>query len=171
MKEFPMYSKEIIKHFRHPKNQGKIKNPDGTGEAGNIVCGDVMKLYLKVGKNKKGKEIIKDVKFETFGCIVAIANTSILTARIKGKTLEEALKFTKEDLIGDLGKPLPPIKIHCSVLALDALHEAIYDYYSRNKIPIPEKLKKEHERIQKTIKSIEDRHKEFIEMEENILKR
>lgn len=169
MKDFPLYSKNIIKHFKNPKNQGKIKNPDGTGEAGNIVCGDVMKLYLKIGKNKQGKKFIEDVKFETFGCIVAIANTSILTTRIKGKTLEEALKLRKEDLIEDLGEPLPPIKIHCSVLALDALHEAIYDYYTRNKIFIPKKLQMEHERIQKTIESIEGRHKEFLEMEEKIL--
>jgi len=164
------YSKEIIKHFKNPKNMGRIKNASGIGEAGNLICGDVMRLYLKVGENKKGEKIIKDIKFETFGCIVAISNSSMLTTMVKSKTLEEALRTTKDSLIKKLGKPLPPIKLHCSILAVDALHEAIYDYYLKNKLPIPEKLKEEHERIQKSMKIIEERHKDFVEMEERILK-
>ncbi|NCP17528.1 iron-sulfur cluster assembly scaffold protein, partial [Candidatus Kuenenbacteria bacterium] len=85
----PLYSKEIFKHFKNPKNVGKIKKPSGVGEAGNLICGDVMKLYLKIEKNKKGERIIKDIKFETLGCVVAIANTSLLTTMVKGKKLED----------------------------------------------------------------------------------
>jgi nitrogen fixation NifU-like protein len=165
----PIYSKTIIEHFKRPRNVGKIKNASGIGEAGNILCGDVMKLYLKIEKNKKGEEIIKDIKFETLGCIVAIANTSLLTTMVKGKTIKEALKIKKEDLIKELGQPLPPFKIHCSVLALDALKEAIYNYYQKEKIKIPEDLEKEHQRIVKTKEEIERRYKEFRELEREVL--
>jgi nitrogen fixation NifU-like protein len=166
----PIYSKTIIEHFKRPRNAGKIKNASGIGEAGNILCGDVMKLYLKIEKNKKGEEIIKDIKFETLGCIVAIANTSLLTTMVKGRTIKEALKIKKEDLIKELGQPLPPFKIHCSVLALDALKEAIYDYYQKEKVKIPEDLEKEHQRIVKTKEEIEKRYKEFRELEREVLK-
>ena len=128
-----------------------------------------MKLYLKIEENKKGEKIIKDIGFETLGCIVAIANTSLLTTLIKGKTIKEALSFEKEDLIKKLGQPLPPFKIHCSVLAIDALKEAIYDYYSKNKLPIPQDLKKEHQRIIKTKEEIEKRYKGFQAFEKEIL--
>jgi len=165
----PIYSKTIIEHFKRPRNVGKIKNASGIGEAGNILCGDVMKLYLKIEKNKKGEEIIKDIKFETLGCIVAIANTSLLTTMVKGKTIKEALKIKKDDLIKELGQPLPPFKIHCSVLALDALKEAIYNYYQKEKIKIPEDLEKEHQRIVKTKEEIERRYKEFRELEREVL--
>jgi nitrogen fixation NifU-like protein len=164
-----IYSKTIIEHFKRPRNVGKIKNASGIGEAGNILCGDVMKLYLKIEKNKKGGEIIKDIKFETLGCIVAIANTSLLTTMVKGKTIKEALKIKKEDLIKELGQPLPPFKIHCSVLALDALKEAIYDYYQKEKITIPEELEKEHQRIVKTKEEIEKKYKEFRDLEREVL--
>ncbi len=166
----PIYSKEIIKHFKNPKNVGKIKKPDGSGEAGNILCGDIMRLYLKIGENKKGEKIIEDIKFETLGCIVAIANTSLLTTLVKGKTIKEALFFKKENLIKRLGQPLPPFKIHCSVLAVDALKEAIYDYYLKNKIEIPEELEKEHQRIIKTKEELEKRYKGFQAFEKEILK-
>jgi nitrogen fixation NifU-like protein len=165
----PIYSKTIIEHFKKPRNAGKIKNASGIGEAGNILCGDVMKLYLKIEKNKKGEEIIKDIKFETLGCIVAIANTSLLTTMVKGKTIKEALKIKKEDLIKELGQPLPPFKIHCSVLAIDALKEAIYDYYQKEKIKIPEDLEKEHQRIVKTKEEIEKKYKEFRDLEREVL--
>jgi nitrogen fixation NifU-like protein len=165
----PIYSKTIVEHFKRPRNVGKIKNASGIGEAGNILCGDVMKLYLKIEKNKKGEEIIKDIKFETLGCIVAIANTSLLTTMVKGKTIKEALKIKKEDLIKELGQPLPPFKIHCSVLALDALKEAIYDYYQKEKIKIPEELEKEHQRIVKTKEEIEKKYKEFRDLEKGVL--
>ena len=166
----PIYSKEIIKHFRNPKNVGKIKKPSGCGQAGNFLCGDIMTLYLKIGKNKKGERIIEDVKFETLGCVVAIANTSLLTTMVKGKKLEDVLKIKKDDLIKRLGQPLPPFKIHCSLLAVDALKEAIYDYYLKNKIEIPEDLEKEHQRITKTKEELEKRYKGFQTFEKEILK-
>ena len=165
----PLYSKEIFKHFKNPQNVGRIKNPSGNGEAGNIICGDIMKLYLKIEKNKKGEKIIKDIKFETLGCVVAIANTSLLTTMVKGQKLEDALKIKKEDLIKRLGKPLPPIKLHCSVLAIDALKEAIYDYYLKNKIKISNDLEKEHQRIIKTKEELEKRYKGFQTFEKEIL--
>ena len=166
-----IYSQEIIKHFKNPQNVGTIKKPNGVGEAGNLICGDVMKLYLKVEENKKGEKIIKDIKFETLGCVVAIANTSLLTTIVKGKTLKEALKIKKEELINRLGQPLPPIKIHCSILAVDALKEAIYDYYLKNKISIPEELEKEHQRIIKTKEEIEKKYKDFGVFEKEILQK
>lgn len=165
-----IYSKKIIEHFKRPKNVGKIKNPSGVGEAGNLLCGDLMKLYIKIGENKKKEKIIKDIRFETLGCVVAVANTSLLTTLVKGKKIEDALKIKKEDLIKRLGQPLPPFKIHCSVLAIDALREAIYDYYSKNKIKIPEKLKKHHQRIIKIKKEIEKKFKKFRALEKEILK-
>ncbi len=143
-----IYTKEVIKHFRNPHNYGKIKGYDGLGKVGNVVCGDEMWLYIKVGENKKGEETIKDVKFETFGCVAAIATSSVVTDLVKGKTIKEALKATKEDIVKVLGD-LPPIKLHCSVLAIDALSEAVYDYLSKNKKKISEDLGKKHELIQK----------------------
>ncbi len=164
------YPKKVLEHFKKPRNMGRIKNADAVGEAGNLICGDVMRIYLKI-KEKNGKKIISDIKGEVFGCIVAVANTSMLTTLIKGKTLEEALKFDKEDLIKKLGgrEKIPPIKIHCSILAADALKEAIYNYYEKNNLPIPEELKKEHERIRKSIEEIERRHKEFLSLEREII--
>src|SRR4030042_4113951 len=103
-----MYSEDVIKHFRNPHNMGKIKNPDGIGKIGNIICGDVMWLYIKVDKNRKGQEIISDVKFETFGCTAAIATSSMITDLAKGKTLEEALNIDKTRITESLGG-LPPI--------------------------------------------------------------
>jgi len=166
----PIYSKEIIKHFKNPKNVGKIKKPSGRGEAGNILCGDIMTLYLKIGENKKKEKIIKDVKFETLGCVVAVANTSLLTTMVKGKKLEDVLKIRKDDLIKRLGQPLPLFKIHCSILAIDALKEAIYDYYLKNKLEISEDLEKEHRRITKTKEELEKRYKGFQAFEKEILK-
>jgi nitrogen fixation NifU-like protein len=164
------YPKEVIRHFRNPKNVGIIRNADGAGEAGNLVCGDVMKLYIKVKKDKNGKRKISNIKFQTFGCIVAIGVSSMLTEIVKDKTIEEAIKITKDDVLKKSG-PLPPIKVHCSVLAVDALHEAIYDYLSKNKLPIPQKLKKEHKRIVKTVKKLEKQHKEYLKLEKNILRK
>ncbi|MEM7825338.1 MAG: iron-sulfur cluster assembly scaffold protein [Candidatus Aenigmatarchaeota archaeon] len=165
------YSKEIMEHFKKPKNLGRIRKPDAIGEAGNLICGDVMRIYLKIKKNSKGKLVISDVKGEVFGCVVALANTSMLTTMVKGKSLEKALEIDKEKLIKKLGgrKKIPPIKIHCSVLALDALKEAIYNYYKSKGLPIPKELEKKHEVIQKTLKDIEKRHKKFVEIERKIL--
>jgi nitrogen fixation NifU-like protein len=171
MRELLPYPKEIIKHFKNPKNLGRIKKPDAVGEAGNLACGDVMRIYLKI-KEKNGKKIISDIKGEVFGCIVAIANTSMLTTMVKGKSLEDTMKIRKEELIEKLGgrEKIPAFKIHCSILALDALHEAIYNYYKKKNLKIPEFLENEHKRIQATIKTIEEKHKEFVELERKILK-
>ncbi|MFH0955730.1 MAG: iron-sulfur cluster assembly scaffold protein [Candidatus Falkowbacteria bacterium] len=118
------YSKKVIEHFRNPHNQGRIKNADAIGQVGNPSCGDVMKIYLKVSKNKNGEKIIKDIKFETLGCAAAISVSSVLTVMVKGKTLAEALKITKDRIVKNLGG-LPPIKVHCSMLGVEALHQAI----------------------------------------------
>jgi len=121
------YTKKVIECFKNPKNYGRMKNPDGIGKVGNPVCGDVLWLYIRVGKDKKGREIIKDIKFETFGCVAAIATSSIITELAKGKTPKEALNIDKNKIIKSLGG-LPPIKVHCSVLAASALEKAINDY-------------------------------------------
>lgn len=124
------YNKKVLQHFSKPKNVGELKNADGIGKVGNPVCGDVMYVYIKVGKNKKGEEIIKDIKFKTMGCVAAIATSSMVTELAKGKTLKEAMRLTNKDVSSSLGK-LPPIKEHCSNLAADALHEAIKDYLNK----------------------------------------
>ncbi len=122
-----IYTEKVLDHFRNPRNMGKMDNPDGIGKVGNPKCGDVMVIYIKV-KDKK----IFDIKFQTFGCTAAIASSSITTELIKGKTLDEALKLTRNDIARELGG-LPAIKIHCSLLATDALKAAIEDYYKKKK--------------------------------------
>jgi len=143
-----LYTKKVMAHFKKPHNMGSIKNADGVGRVGNPRCGDVMYLYIKTGKNRQGKEILKDVKFETFGCVAAIATSSMITDLVKGKTLEYALTITKDRIVKGLGG-LPPIKMHCSLLATDALHEAIYNYLTKNKMHVPTSLAHAHERISK----------------------
>ena len=155
-----MYNRKVLQYFKHPRNYGKIKNLDGIGKVGNIICGDVMWFYIKIGKNKKDEEIIKDIKFETYGCVAAIASSSIITNLAKGKTIREALKLNKNKIIDSLGE-LPPIKIHCSILAIDTLLEAIYEYLIKNRKNIPQKLKKRHKRIEKEKKIIEEKYKEW----------
>lgn len=122
-----MYTEKVMDHFHHPRNQGVIKNADAVGQVGNPVCGDVMKLYLKIKKNPAGAEVIEDVKFETLGCGAAIATSSMLTEIVKGKTLDDALAVGKLDIAKELGG-LPEPKLHCSILAHDALAEAIANY-------------------------------------------
>ena len=117
-----MYSEKVLDHFRNPRNVGEIEDPDGVGTVGNPVCGDVMAVYIKVNDDK-----IADIKFRTFGCGAAIATTSMTTELAKGKTLDEAMEITREEVAEKLGG-LPPVKMHCSNLAADALHEAIEDY-------------------------------------------
>ena len=145
------YTEKVVEHFKNPHNYGKIKNPDGVGKVGNVVCGDVMHLYIKVGKNKKGEDFIKDIKFETFGCAAAIATSSVITDLAKGKTIKEAIKIDSKKVVESLGG-LPAMKVHCSLLGIDALYEAIYDYLSKNKKPIPKKLQKTHQRIDKELR-------------------
>ena len=135
------YSKKVLKHFRNPHNLGKIKDASGTGEVGNMACGDVMKLYLKIEGN-----VIKDVKFETYGCAAAIATSSVITDLVKGKTIDDALAMTNKSVIDSLDG-LPPIKIHCSLLSVDALNEAIYDYLNKNTMEIPSALAERHKRM------------------------
>ncbi len=164
-----LYSKEVMKHFKHPQNVGKMKSPSAVGKVGNLRCGDIMYLYIKVEKDKKGREVIKDVKFETYGCTVAIANTSLLTTMVKGKTIEQAMKIKKEDLIKRFGN-VPFIKIHCSMLAVDALSEAIYDYFKKSGRKITKELQGKHNRAEKIEKEIEEKHKELIKLEEKLHK-
>ncbi|MBI4101392.1 MAG: iron-sulfur cluster assembly scaffold protein [Candidatus Nealsonbacteria bacterium] len=164
-----LYSEEVMKHFKTPQNVGKIEKPDGLGKVGNLKCGDIMYLYLDIEKNKKGEEVIKDIKFETFGCTVAIANTSLLTTMVKGKTLEGALKVTKDDLVKRFGN-VPLIKVHCSLLAVDALAEAVYDYYVKNKKSISPELQEKHERAEKIGQEIGHRHSELVDLEEELHK-
>lgn len=121
------YSEKVIEHYTNPRNVGKIENASGIGEVGNPICGDIMKIFINVENN-----IITDVKFKTFGCGAAIATSSISTEMIKGKTLEEALNLKNTDVVNSLGG-LPPVKLHCSVLAEEAIHEAIADYYRKTR--------------------------------------
>ena len=123
-----LYTETVMDHFMHPRNVGSIDNADGIGEVGNAKCGDIMKMYLKI---KDG--VIEDVKFETFGCGSAIASSSIATEMIKGKTIDEALALTNKDVVDALGG-LPAHKLHCSVLAEEAIKSAVKDYYDRNGI-------------------------------------
>ncbi|MBI4709053.1 MAG: iron-sulfur cluster assembly scaffold protein [Candidatus Portnoybacteria bacterium] len=126
-----MYSDKVISHFQNPHNMGKIEGPDGLGEVGNPICGDMMRIYLKVGRNGKSEEFIEDIKFETLGCVAAIATSSMITELAKGKTFSEALKIEFSDVKNSLGS-LPPIKLHCADLAVKALRAAIEDYKERN---------------------------------------
>lgn len=123
-----MYSEKVLDHFSNPRNVGEIENADGVGEIGNAKCGDIMKMYLDIEN-----DVIKDVKFETFGCGSAIASSSIATEMIKGKTIDEALALTNKDVVDALGG-LPAHKLHCSVLAEEAIKSAVKDYYDRNGI-------------------------------------
>jgi len=127
-----MYNEKVMEHFRNPKNLREIKDADGIGEVGNPSCGDVMRCYIKVGKNKAGKEIITDVSVKTLGCVAAIATSSMTTELAKGMKLKDAKKITRDTISNALGK-IPLIKEHCSNLAADALHKAIEDYESRKK--------------------------------------
>lgn len=116
------YTKELMKHFKNPKFVKSIKNPDGVGEIGNMKCGDILKLEIKVEKNK-----IKDIGFHTFGCPAAVASSDVICELAKGKTIEDAKKLTKDDIVKKL-KEMPPVKLHCSVLGISALKNAIEDY-------------------------------------------
>jgi len=159
------YTKKVIEHFKNPHNLGKLKNPDGVGRVGNLICGDVMHIYIKVGSNKNKKETIKDIGFETFGCVAALSTSSVVTDLAKGKTFDRALQINKDNIVKALGG-LPLIKIHCSILAIDALAEAIYDYLAKNKKKIPKELQKKHEKIKKELEVIEKRYKDLSKKNE-----
>lgn len=122
-----MYTEKVMDHFRNPRNMGEIPDADGIGTVGNPICGDMMTIYIKVKDNR-----VEDIKFKTFGCGAAVATSSMVTEIAKGRTLEEAMKITRASVADSLGG-LPPIKMHCSNLAADALHAAIEDYYKKQK--------------------------------------
>ena len=124
-----LYSEKVMDHFMHPRNVGVIENADGVGQVGNAKCGDIMKIYLKIEN-----DIIVDVKFETFGCGSAIASSSMATEMIMGKSIHEAMELTNKAVTEALGG-LPAHKVHCSVLAEEAIKNALKDYYDRNNIP------------------------------------
>jgi len=132
------YSEKVMDHFTHPRNVGEISDASGIGTVGNPICGDVMKMYLKIEN-----DIIVDVKFKTFGCGAAVATSSIVTEMVKGKSIQEALTITNKAVAEALGG-LPPIKMHCSVLAEEALRSALKDYYTKQGLPVPFDFK-EHE--------------------------
>jgi len=123
-----LYSEKVMEHFKNPRNVGEIENPDGVGRVGNPVCGDVMELYIKVNDG-----IIVDAKFKTFGCGAAIASSSMVTEMVKGNSIEEALKISNK-AVAEALDGLPPVKMHCSVLAEDALKSAIEDYLEHQKL-------------------------------------
>lgn len=122
------YSEKVMDHFSNPRNVGEIKDADGIGEVGNPKCGDIMKMYLKIENN-----VIVDVKFKTFGCGAAIATSSMATEMVKGKTIDQALKLTNKAVMEALDG-LPPVKVHCSVLAEQAIKSALWDYYEKQGI-------------------------------------
>lgn len=124
-----LYSEKVMDHFKNPRNVGIIENADGVGEVGNAKCGDIMKIYLKIEN-----DIIADVKFETFGCGSAIASSSMATELIKGKPLSQALELTNQ-AVAEALDGLPAYKMHCSVLAEEAIKRAILDYYKKNNLP------------------------------------
>lgn len=126
-----MYNKTVMKHFLHPKHSKEMKDADAIGEVGNLKCGDVMKVFIKVRKNKEGEEIIKDISFKTFGCAAAISASDILCEIAKGKTLKEAEKISNKEINDYLGG-LPQIKVHCSVLGEQALKKAIQNYKAKD---------------------------------------
>ena len=121
-----MYSEKVMDHFQHPRNVGEIENASGVGTVGNAKCGDIMRIYLDIDDN----QIIRDVKFKTFGCGAAVATSSMATELIKGKSINDALKLTNKAVMEALDG-LPPVKVHCSVLAEQAIKAAVSDYYKR----------------------------------------
>ncbi len=125
-----MYSEKVMDHFMNPRNVGEIEDASGVGTVGNAKCGDIMKVYLQIEEG-----IIQDVKFKTFGCGAAVATSSMATELVKGKTIEEALKVTNKAVMEALDG-LPPVKVHCSVLAEEALQAALWDYAQKNNLTI-----------------------------------
>lgn len=126
-----MYSEKVMDHFEHPRNVGEIENASGMGTVGNAKCGDIMRIYLDIDEN----QIIRDVKFKTFGCGAAVATSSMATEMVKGKSIQEAMAVTNTAVCEALDG-LPPVKIHCSLLAEEAIHAALWDYAQKNNIEI-----------------------------------
>lgn len=126
-----MYTEKVMDHFMHPRNVGEIDNASGVGTVGNAKCGDIMRIFLDIDEN----QVVRDAKFKTFGCGAAIATSSIATEMIIGKTIQEALEVTNKAVMEALGG-LPPVKVHCSLLAEQAVHAALWDYAQKNNITI-----------------------------------
>ena len=126
-----MYTEKVMDHFMHPRNVGEIENASGVGTVGNAKCGDIMRIYLDIDEN----QIVRDAKFKTFGCGAAIATSSMATEMIIGKTVQEALEVTNKAVMEALGG-LPPVKVHCSLLAEQAVHAALWDYAKKNNLVI-----------------------------------
>lgn len=143
-----MYSEKVMDHFNHPRNVGEIENPSGVGTVGNAKCGDIMRMYLNIDENG----VIEEVKFKTFGCGAAVATSSMATELVKGKTVEEALLVTNKAVMEALDG-LPPVKVHCSLLAEEAIHAALWDYAQKNKLSIPG--------LEKPVDDIEERKTEI----------
>ena len=134
------YSEKVMDHFTNPRNVGEIEDASGVGVVGNAKCGDIMKIYLKIDEN----DVIVDCKFKTFGCGAAIATSSMATELIKGRTVKEALELTNSAVVEAL-EGLPPVKVHCSVLAEEAVKSALADYYNKIGRPIDFEIEKDHE--------------------------
>lgn len=147
-KKYGPYSEKVIDHFRNPRNMGEMKDADAISKVGSPICGDELWIYIKVDKNEDGELYLKDIKFESFGCAGAVATGSMMTELAKGKTLKEALKINRNSVAEALGG-LPKVKLHCSLLSTDALHEAIYLYMKKNNIPIPNELQGLHVKVEK----------------------
>ena len=143
----PMYTEEVLEHFRNPRNMGEIEDPDGLGDVGNPVCGDSMRITIKVDD---ATETITDIKFKTFGCGAAIASSSAVTELVKGKTISEAIEVSNKTVVAMLGG-LPPVKMHCSVLAEQGIAAAVKDYYQRRpERQVPPEVEKKIQRLAQT---------------------
>ena len=144
---------------------GKLEDYSAIGKVGNIVCGDVMWLYIKVERDDEDRDVIADISWETFGCTAAIATSSMVSDLAKGKTIDDAIRLTNQDVARELGG-LPPVKMHCSALAADALNEAIYAYLSQEGQAIPDALQKRHERIAEEVAALEKRYEAFVDKDQ-----
>lgn len=145
-----MYSEKVMDHFNNPRNVGEIENPSGVGTVGNAKCGDIMRMYLNIDD----AGLIQDVKFKTFGCGAAIATSSMATELVKGKTVQEALQVTNKAVMEALDG-LPPVKVHCSLLAEEAIHAALWDYAEKNNIVI--------EGLEKPVSDIAEKEEDISE--------
>ncbi len=144
MSQVTEYSEKVMDHFSNPRNVGEIENPSGVGTVGNAKCGDIMRIYLDIDEN----QIVRDAKFKTFGCGAAVATSSMATELVKGKSVNEALKITNKAVMEALDG-LPPVKVHCSLLAEEAIHAALWDYAEKNGITI--------EGLEPPVKDIEEK--------------
>jgi len=150
-----MYSDKVMEHFKNPKNMGEMENPDITAKVGNPACGDLMQVYLKIGE-KNNEKYIEDISFKTFGCAAAIATSSVTTELVKGKTLKEAEKLTRDDVAEELGG-LPKVKMHCSNLAANGVHRAIYEYKKKNNLKISQELEKKYKASEAALEKTEEK--------------